>query len=181
MVKIEGSTVIARPVEDVFDFVADERNEPKYNPRMIRAEKATPGPIGKGTRWLATIESRGRPLDMTMEVTDYTRPTRIGTLTSMSTAEIRGSVTFKPDPAGTKMRWSWELRPKGVFRLMGPIIARIGRRQEAEIWAGLKRHLEARNHTTPAAISSSFLLGAVSSVSLADPALPDQIARNLLG
>jgi hypothetical protein len=44
MVKIDGSTVIARPVEDVFDFVADERNEPKYNPRMIRAEKVTPGP-----------------------------------------------------------------------------------------------------------------------------------------
>jgi hypothetical protein len=26
MVRIEGSTVIARPVEVVFDFVADERN-----------------------------------------------------------------------------------------------------------------------------------------------------------
>ena len=61
MVKIDGSTVIARPVENVFDFVADERNEPKYNPRMVRAEKVTPGPIAKGTRWLATIESRGRP------------------------------------------------------------------------------------------------------------------------
>ena len=60
MVKIDGSTVIARPVENIFDFVADERNEPKYNPRMVRAEKVTPGPIAKGTRWLATIESRGR-------------------------------------------------------------------------------------------------------------------------
>ena len=77
MVKIQGSTVIARPVEDVFDFVADERNEPKYNPRMVRAEKTTPGPVAKGTRWSATIESRGRPLDMTMEVTDYARPDRL--------------------------------------------------------------------------------------------------------
>jgi dienelactone hydrolase len=32
MVRIQGATVIARPVEDVFDFVADERNEPKYMP-----------------------------------------------------------------------------------------------------------------------------------------------------
>ena len=32
MVRIEGEIVIKRPVEEVFDFVADERNEPRYNP-----------------------------------------------------------------------------------------------------------------------------------------------------
>jgi uncharacterized protein YndB with AHSA1/START domain len=142
MVKIQGSTVIARPVEDVFDFVADERNEPKYNPRMVRADKVTAGPIATGTRWSATVESRGRPLDLEVELTDYSRPTRLGSTTRMSAGEIRGAVTFEPDAAGTRMSWSWEVRPKGVFRLMGPLIARIGRRQEAEIWAGLKRYLE---------------------------------------
>jgi hypothetical protein len=146
--QIEGTTVIARQVDDVFDFVADERNEPKYNPRMVRAEKVTPGPIGRGTRWLATIESRGRPLNMKIEVTDYTKPTRLGTVTSMSSAEIFGSVTFESHPEGTKMRWSWELRPKGVFRLMGPVIARMGRRQETAIWAGLKRYLESTRSQT---------------------------------
>ena len=40
------------------------------------------------------------------------------------------------------MRWSWELRPKEVFKLMGPVIARMGRRQEAEVAASLKRYLE---------------------------------------
>jgi uncharacterized protein YndB with AHSA1/START domain len=142
MVRIQGSTVIARPVEDVFDFVADERNEPKYNPRLTRAEKVTPGPVAKGTRWSATIESRGGPLDMKMEVTDYTRPTRLGSTTSMSTVEINGAVTFEPDPAGTRLSWSWDLQPKGLFRVMGPLIARIGSRQEAETWAGLKRYME---------------------------------------
>jgi uncharacterized protein YndB with AHSA1/START domain len=146
MVKIHGSMVIARPVEDVFDFVADERNEPKYNPRMVRAEKLTPGPVANGTRWSATVEARGRPLDMEVEVTDYTRPTRLGSTTRMSTAEIRGAVTFEPDPAGTRMQWSWQLQPKGMLKLMGPLIARLGRRQEAQIWAGLKRYMES---TTP--------------------------------
>jgi len=142
LVKIEGAIIIARPVDEVFDFVADERNEPKYNPRMVRVDKLTPGPIAKGTRWLATIESRGRPLEMDMEVTDYTRPNRLGSTTSMSTAEIRGAVTFEPDSAGTRMRWSWELQPKGMLKLIGPLFTRMGRRQEAEIWAGLKRYLE---------------------------------------
>ena len=154
MVKIQGSTVIARPVEDVFDFVADERNEPKYNPRMVRAEKVTPGPVAKGTRWSATVESRGRrPVDMEMVVTDYTRPTRLGSTTRMSTAEIRGAVTFEPDPAGTRMRWSWQLQPKGTLKLLGPLIARLGRRQEAQIWTGLKRYMES---TTPSTTESDM-------------------------
>ena len=46
MVRIEGQIVINRPVEEVFDFVADERNEPRYNPRMRRAEQLSDGLIG---------------------------------------------------------------------------------------------------------------------------------------
>ena len=143
MVTIEGSTTIARPVEDVFDFVADERNEPRYNPHMGSVEKLTPGPIGPGTRWSATIESRGRPLEMHVEVTDYDRPRRLATTTTMTAAQIRGALTFAPDPAGTVLRWSWDLRPQGALRLLGPVFAAQGRRQEAAIWAGLKGHLEA--------------------------------------
>jgi len=142
MVKIQGEIVIARPVEEVFDFVADERHEPRYNPRMLHVEKVTPGPIGKGTRWVATIESRRRPVEITLEVTEYARPNRLGSTTTMSTADIVGGVTFEPRPGGTRMRWSWELLPKGVARVLTPVIMLMGRRQEEQIWTGLKRYLE---------------------------------------
>jgi hypothetical protein len=48
MARIEGAIVIGRPVDVVFDYVADQSNEPQYNPHMVRAEKITPGPVGKG-------------------------------------------------------------------------------------------------------------------------------------
>jgi len=47
MAVIEGEVVIGRPVEVVFDYVADQRNEPRYNPRMVRAEKVTRGRSGR--------------------------------------------------------------------------------------------------------------------------------------
>jgi hypothetical protein len=143
MVRIQGSTIIARPVEEVFDFVADERNEPRYNPRMVRADKITPGPVGNGTRWSATVRSRGRPLNVEIEVTDYSRPRRLGSTTNLWTAQIRGALTFEPDTVGTRMTWAWELRPRGVLKVMKPVLGYLGRRQEAAIWAGLKRYLEA--------------------------------------
>jgi hypothetical protein len=57
MVHIEGEIVINRPVEEVFDFVADERNEPRYNTQMRRAEQLTEGPIGVGSRFRAEMLS----------------------------------------------------------------------------------------------------------------------------
>lgn len=41
------------------------------------------------------------------------------------------------------MRWSWDVMPKGMFRLLTPVIARMGKSQEEAIWANLKRVLEA--------------------------------------
>jgi hypothetical protein len=48
MVHITGEIDIRRPVDEVFDFVADATNEPLYNPLLLRAEKTTDGPIGIG-------------------------------------------------------------------------------------------------------------------------------------
>ena len=142
---IEGEIVIRRPIDEVFDFVADESNEPTFNPRMLRAEQLTDGPIGKGTRFLASTRSMGRTFDMTIEFTTYERPTRLGSTTSMSSADTSGMLTFAPDPQGTRMRWSWDVRPKGVSKLLAPLINRMGTHQEKVIWTSLKRHLE----TTP--------------------------------
>ena len=70
---IKGRIVIARPVEEVFDFVADETNEPRYNEDMLSCDKVTPGPIGVGTRYEAHMKSTGAA-SMTVEVTGYERP-----------------------------------------------------------------------------------------------------------
>lgn len=71
MVHIEGEITINRPVEDVFDCVSDERNEPRYNPRLQRVEQTTDGPIGAGTRFRATTTTMGRPAEMTIEFTAF--------------------------------------------------------------------------------------------------------------
>jgi hypothetical protein len=150
MPRVEGDLVIERPIEEVFDFVADERNEPRYNSNMRRSEKIGEGPIGVGTRFRAEIMSRGRPVEMLTEFTAYDRPRHLALRATLSTMEIEGSLSFEPVPEGTRMRWSWTVKPRGLLRLMAPVVGRIGRRQERAIWRGLKRLLEesnARGHT----------------------------------
>jgi hypothetical protein len=144
MVHIEGEIFINRPVEEVFDVVADERNEPRYNPRLLWVEKVSSGPIGRRTQFRAATKTMGRPVQMTIEFTDYERPRHLASLTHLPTMEIRGALSFDPVPEGTRMGWSWELQPRGLLRLLRPLIARMGKRQEEAIWAGLKQFLEAR-------------------------------------
>lgn len=143
MTDIAGEIIINRPVGEVFDFVADERNEPRYNPRLHNVEKLSDGPIGLGTRYKAqTMTVRGHTADMVIEVTGYHRPLRLESLTRMAVVDFRGDLTFESVGGSTLMRWSWDVLPHGAFRLARPLITHFGRRQEQEIWTGLKRYLE---------------------------------------
>lgn len=40
------------------------------------------------------------------------------------------------------MGWDWRVRPKGWFRLFGPLVGPLGGRMERRIWTGLKHKLE---------------------------------------
>ena len=48
MARIEGEIVIGHPVDVVFDYVADQGNEPQFNLRIVRPEKITAGLWGRG-------------------------------------------------------------------------------------------------------------------------------------
>jgi uncharacterized protein YndB with AHSA1/START domain len=142
MARIEGEITISRPVDMVFDYVADQTNEPQYNSSMVRAEKVTAGPIGKGTRFRSAVRSAGRTAEMLIEFTDYNRPRLLASTTTMKQADVEYMLRFEPVPEGTRMRWSGQVRPKGAFRLLGPLITWLGRRQEQQIWQSMKNHLE---------------------------------------
>jgi uncharacterized protein YndB with AHSA1/START domain len=142
MVHIEGEIDIARPVEEVFDTVADDRNEPAYNRQMARSEKVTDGPIGVGTRFRATMRGRRRPLVIDVEYTGFDRPRMIASHTTTGPSEVTGVLTFAPVAGGTRMHWSWDLRLGGPMRLFTPVLAVVGNRSERTTWTGLKRLLE---------------------------------------
>ena len=142
MTFIEGEITIARPAAAVFDFAADQRNEPRYNTRMARAEKVTGGPVGKGTVFRSAVRAPGRPTEIRSELTAYHRPAWLASRTTLAQAGIAGTLYFEPVPGGTRMRWAWVVRPKGASPLLTPVIGRIGRRQERAIWTGMKRYLK---------------------------------------
>ncbi len=156
MAQIEGEIMIARPAAEVFDFVADERNEPRFNRQMSSAELLTPEPIGSGSRFHAAMRMMRRTVDMTVEFTQFERPRLLG-LTSRSVIRggrgramlTSGTLTFEPVPRGTRMRWAWQVETPGRMKILAPLIVRMGRRQEQRIWGSLKRLLEDQTRPEP--------------------------------
>lgn len=144
MVHIDGDVTIDAPVEAVFDMVADERNEPTYNPRMARAEKVSVGPVGRGTTFVAEPRGAGRLGEMTVEVLEYHRPHRLRTFVRSSYLEVDGVLTFAPVDGGTRLRWDWDMGLVGPWRLLSPLLRVVGPRWERRNWLGLKEHMEAR-------------------------------------
>ncbi len=55
MARVRGHIDIDRPVDEVFGVVADQTNEPLYNPAMTSSHRLETGPIGVGTTFRATV------------------------------------------------------------------------------------------------------------------------------
>jgi menaquinone-dependent protoporphyrinogen oxidase len=167
MARVEGEITIQRPVEEVFDFVADERNEPRYNPRMLDAQLISGVPIGLGTRFHAEIKTMRQPMAMTIEFTGFERPRRLASATHSSMMDTVGALTLEPADGGTRMRWSWDVQPRGFLRLMPWVVGFVGRRQERDIWGSLKRMLESETQPTSRFGPSDTAVVAVASVLVA--------------
>ena len=149
MAHIAGEVTIDAPVEEVFDLVADERNEPSYNPRIVRAEKVSEGPVGRGARFVAEPKGMGARGTMTMEVLEYDRPHQLHNVVRSSYMKVEGTLTFAEVDRGTRLRWDWDMDLIGPMRLLSPVLAVVGPRWERRNWVGLKDHLEAGRGARP--------------------------------
>jgi uncharacterized protein YndB with AHSA1/START domain len=144
MVQISGEVVIARPIEEVFALLADARNEPLYNPRILKAEKISPGPIGPGTRFEQSARAIGRTGQMMIEITECVPPRRLSLITRSSAMTVHGTDTFESLVGGTRARYSWDMHLTGLAVLLTPMLAVFGRRLERGVWESIKRFLEQR-------------------------------------
>jgi uncharacterized protein YndB with AHSA1/START domain len=142
MAHIAGEVLIAAPVAEVFDMVADERNEPRYNPRIVRAEKVGEGPVGEGARFVAEPKSMGSKGEMTLEVLEYDRPHRLHNVVRSSYMQVEGTLTFEEVDGGTRLRWDWDMGLVGPMRVLSPVLALVGPGWERRNWVGLKEYME---------------------------------------
>lgn len=139
---IRTSVVIARDIEGVFNFVADESNSPRWE-EVLASEKITDGPIGQGTEFrFKTATFQG-----VEEITDFDPPTRLTSRLVTALRPNRTVLTFESVAGGTRIDHSFEtelsypgaLLGQGLLRWMMTASMSSGRNLA---WRRLKALLE---------------------------------------
>jgi len=132
-VRVTTTTRIACPPEDVFDLVADLRNDPQWNSRVSSAELRSPEPIGLGSRF--AIVNGGTPFDVT--ITDYERPSRL-VLEASGKPDLTIAYAFTRTAEGTELKSDFDFRPSGALKVLFPLLAPVIRRDVPKQHASLK-------------------------------------------
>ena len=141
MIRAEASQTIERPIEDVFSFVTDPTNEPRWHTDVLEVHvDPNDGPApGASSRWVVNFMGQK---DMRMRI-DELELGRKEVLQATSGPMLpRITYLFEPEKTGTRFTRKVEIQPAGLLRLMEPMIRTMVTRRNATFVGNLKRVLE---------------------------------------
>jgi carbon monoxide dehydrogenase subunit G len=140
-----GTAVIDRPIEEVFAFVADGENDPKFSPRVQEIAKTTDGPPGVGTVFKSTVKDAGMTTTREFELTEFEPPTRIRwTERSKNLVSVAdGGYDLAPEGRGTRLSIHNNLEGHGLGKLIAPIAVRMARKDADALAGRIKQAIEA--------------------------------------
>jgi carbon monoxide dehydrogenase subunit G len=142
MALLQETLEVARPLDEVFAFVGDFANTKDWDPGVADARKATDGPIRVGTRYEVYVMFNGRKLPMIYEVEAWDPPNRVVLQGDRKTVRAVDDIRFEATPSGTRIRYSADLRLKGVLKLVEPLVKKRFDETGKAAMAGMRRALE---------------------------------------
>ena len=147
MISAEASVEIARPVADVFRFVADPANEPAWHTDVISGRLEPAGEPGAGKVLHGRFKAFGRTADAVADVTTFEPDRRIVYAFRAATFGLRPTLTysFERVDAGTRFTRRVDAEPFGVFRILAPIMGGQIAKRSAGFVQNLKRRLESQS------------------------------------
>lgn len=135
------SVDIDAPQEQVFDLMADVRNEPEWNSQVSKAELRSGEPVGLGSRFMTV--NRGQEYEAV--ITGYTRPSDLTFEVSGKAMTIQGRVVFTGDAARSHLDAEFDMQPRGFMKVMLPLMSPLIRRDFPKQFASFKAFCEARS------------------------------------
>jgi len=136
---VEADATIERPLEQVFDALADLRNEVIWPPGATGGELLTGEPVGQDSRF-ALVVNGGR-CDAVLR--RHQRPHLLEISATSRPMTWRCTLALMDGAAGTVVIGRFERHPRGMRRLLAPFLLRALRRGAAERLSAAKAHCEA--------------------------------------
>jgi hypothetical protein len=120
LISFENTIAIRRPLPEVFQFVSDLQNLPKWNYFVLEVRKISPGPITQGTEFQQIRKTDQQKI----RITQLRQPHALTVETvPPSKPELHRQITFSGDSEKTVItdKWSIELGIPPLLRPLGKI------------------------------------------------------------
>ena len=143
--RFEATVVIDRPIEEVFAFLADGENDPKFSPRVLEIVKTTDGAPGVGTVYASTVKDAGMKTKREFKLTEFDPPTRIrwAEVSKNLVTAPEGGYDFAPEGEGTRVTVYNVLEGHGLGKLIAPMALRSARKGADDFGKAIKAAVEA--------------------------------------
>jgi uncharacterized protein YndB with AHSA1/START domain len=117
-----NTVVIRRSPHDVFEFLAEFENVPKWTYAIIETHKASPGPVDVGTtyRQVRSVPSRS---EEHFEITEFEPDRRLTIRGDLGPFEGTLSYNLEPMEAGTRLTNEADLEGRGIAKFAGPLVS----------------------------------------------------------
>jgi carbon monoxide dehydrogenase subunit G len=116
----ENTVMIGRPIEEVFGFLSDFENVPRWNDAIVETHKVSQGPVDVGTIYqqVRSVPSRS---EERFEVTAYDPPRQLEIQGQLGPFPSRLAYALDAAPEGTRVTNTVELELRGPGRLLGRV------------------------------------------------------------
>jgi carbon monoxide dehydrogenase subunit G len=141
-VNFKTSVRIERAVDEVFEYVADPRNFPRWNSAVQEVQQTSPGTDGAGATYSMVRELPGGRAENELEVLASLRPTEFDIRTTSGPTPFVYLYRFTDEGSTTLVELTAEVELGGLAGALGPLASRAVKRGVDSNFADLKRILE---------------------------------------
>ncbi|EPC02336.1 hypothetical protein L861_14970 [Litchfieldella anticariensis FP35 = DSM 16096] len=145
---MKHTTVIAAAPDVVFAYVADLRNERRWQPDIKALIPVTEGTFSRGSRFIEVRHSFGIRFRWEFEITNLNPGKGIHVISHGGRCPYHGSRIFSAVPGGTCVIEQGELQLPGVPQCSSPLITWLSQRSIRNAYARLKTLLEGGSRLT---------------------------------
>jgi len=135
MAHSEHTVTVPRPIGEVYAFLADGLNDPRWRPDVIEVHLASGASSQLGAVYAQTMKGPGgRPIAGDYRITRADVPTRLDFEVIAGPARPVGRFELTAiTPSSTEVVFTLDLTPTGLMKLMGGMIAKQVQAEAAAI------------------------------------------------
>jgi len=140
--KIYVHTIIKRPISDIFNYLADVRNDVHWRDEVTLHEIISKGPLGVGSEGRLKVRQLGGETVSTWKCTRSEPPEHIEW--ELTSGPLLGNAGYKLKAIddGTDFTYYGTARLKGIMRFISPILQFLSNRLFQKDVENLKKILE---------------------------------------